>query len=66
MKTRELNQKSDKELKEMLNATRFELGQLKFDLSSKKIKNVKRISGLKKDIARIMTVLKIRQQKHGE
>lgn len=66
MKTRELNQKSDKELKETLNAIRFELGQLKFDLSSKKIKNVKRISGFKKDIARIMTALKIRQQKHGE
>jgi len=64
MKTRELNQKSDKELKEMLNANRFELGQLNFDLSSKKIKNVKQINGLRKDIARIMTVLNIRQQKH--
>ena len=64
MKTRELNQKSDKELKEILNTNRFQLGQFNFDLSSKKIKNVKQISGLRKDIARIMTVLNIRQQKH--
>lgn len=64
MKTKELNQKSDKELQEILNARRFELGQLKFDSLSKKIKNVKQISGLRKDIARIMTVLKIRSQKH--
>jgi ribosomal protein L29 len=64
MKAKELNQKSDKELREMLNANRFELGQLKFDSSSKKIKNVKQIGELRKDIARIMTILNIRQQKH--
>lgn len=58
MKIKELRQKTEKELKELLDQNRYKLGQLKFDLSSKKLKNVSQIKELRKEIARILTILK--------
>jgi len=58
MKIKELHQKTDKELKDLLQESRHKLGQLKFDLASKKLKNIKRVKGLRRDIARILTILK--------
>ncbi len=60
MKLKELKQKTDKELQDLLWENREKLGKLKFDLSSKKIKNVKHFRELRKEIARIITLLKQR------
>ncbi len=58
MKVKELSQKTEKELKDLLIENRHKLGQFKFDLASKKLKNVRQIRELRKDIARILTILK--------
>jgi large subunit ribosomal protein L29 len=63
MKIKELGQKTEKELRDLLIESRQRLGRLKFDLSSKKLKNVREIREFKKDIARILTILKNRYVK---
>ncbi|MBL7155265.1 MAG: 50S ribosomal protein L29 [Candidatus Portnoybacteria bacterium] len=57
MKIKELRQKPAKELKELLEQDRHKLGQLKFDLASKKLKNHRQIRELRKEIARVLTIL---------
>lgn len=57
MKIKDLHQKTEKELNELLIDNRYKLGKLKFDLSSKKIKNVREIRDLRRDVARILTIL---------
>lgn len=57
MKAKELKQKNKKELQKLLQEDREKLRQLKFDLSAGKVKNVRGIRKIKKDIARILTVL---------
>ena len=56
MKIKELRQKTEKELKELLEEDRHKLGQLKFNLAAKKLKNHREIRELRKDIARILTL----------
>ncbi|OGZ18776.1 MAG: 50S ribosomal protein L29 [Candidatus Nealsonbacteria bacterium RBG_13_42_11] len=58
MKTNELRQKSKEELQSILEKEREKLRQLRFDLAAGKVKNVKEVHNLKKDIARILTLLK--------
>lgn len=58
MKTTELRQKSKDELRKILEDDREKLRQLRFDLSAGKVKNVKEVHNLKKEIARILTLLK--------
>lgn len=58
MKVKELSQKTKKELNDLLAENRHKLGQLRFDLASKKLKNIREIRGLRKDVARIITILK--------
>lgn len=58
MKITELRQKSKSELQKLLQDSRERLRQLRFDLASGKVKNVREIRELKKDIARILTILK--------
>ena len=58
MKVRELKQKTKKELNDILVENRRKLGQLRFDLASKKLKNIREIRGLRRDVARIITILK--------
>lgn len=57
MKIGELNQKSPAELRKLLKENREKLRQLKFDLASGKVKNVREIRKIKKEIARILTLL---------
>ncbi len=57
MKIKELRQKTAKELADLLNQDRQKLGRLKFDLASKKLKDVNELKELRKDIARILTIL---------
>lgn len=56
-KISELRQKPKKELQETLQEKRARVDELRFLLSQKKIKNVKEVASVKKDIARILTLL---------
>lgn len=58
MKITELRQKTKDELELMLNDDREKLRQLYFDLSAGKVKNVSEVKKTKKEIARILTILK--------
>ena len=58
VKATELRQKSKGELEKSLPELRERLRALKFDLASGKVKNVREIRQIKKDIARILTLLK--------
>lgn len=58
MKAKELRQKTKKELENLLAENRAKLQRLKFDLAAKKLKNSSQIKLLKKDIARILTVIR--------
>ncbi|OIO52128.1 MAG: 50S ribosomal protein L29 [Candidatus Portnoybacteria bacterium CG_4_8_14_3_um_filter_44_15] len=57
MKMKELKQKNKNELRKLLTENQKKIGQFRFDLNSKKIKNVKEMKELKKDAARILTIL---------
>ncbi|MEK7503828.1 MAG: 50S ribosomal protein L29 [Patescibacteria group bacterium] len=58
MKISEIRQKTKKELESMLRERRERLRNLRFDLASGKVKNVREIRELKKDIARVLTLLR--------
>ncbi len=58
MKIKELRQKSKEELQNLLFEKKEGLRALKFDLSSGKVKNVREIRTIRKDIAKILTLLK--------
>jgi len=58
MKMSELNQKSKSDLNRVLQEKREELRRFYFDLASGKVKNIRAVRKNKKDIARILTVLK--------
>ncbi|MDQ5882927.1 MAG: ribosomal protein [Patescibacteria group bacterium] len=57
MKTSELKNKSKEELTKILDDSYRKLQELQFNLSSGKVKNVRTIKNLKKDIAKILTIL---------
>jgi len=57
MKISEFKQKSKKELQKLLQNNQDKLRQLRFDLASGKVKNVREIRQIKKDTARILTIL---------
>lgn len=57
MKISEFKQKPKKELQRLLRNNQDKLRQLRFDLASGKVKNVREIRQIKKDIARILTTL---------
>ena len=59
MKIRELRQKSKEELMRMLWEKRNNILNLRFDISGGRVKNVKAMHEAKKDIARILTLLKL-------
>ena len=54
---KELRQKSKEELGKLLKDIRERQGSLRFDLVTGKVKNVREIRQIKKDIARILTIL---------
>ena len=57
MKVSELRQKTKSKLQKLLREKREKLRQLRFDLASGKLKNYREIRQVKKDIARILTLL---------
>lgn len=58
MKVVELKKKTNKELIKLLIKNKERLRFLRFDLASGRVKNVREIRNLKKDIARILTLIK--------
>jgi len=58
MKAKELRQKSKNELEMMLRENRAKLLQLQFDLASRKLKNTHQLSATKKEIARVLSIMK--------
>lgn len=58
MKIQELRQKSEIDLKELLQEKKSRLEELRFLLSQGKAKQVHEVRQVKKDIARVMTILK--------
>ena len=61
MNTEQLSSMSEADLRQTLEESRQELFNLRFQIATRKIKNHKRIPAVKKDIARIMTVLRERE-----
>ncbi|MCX6718642.1 MAG: 50S ribosomal protein L29 [Candidatus Staskawiczbacteria bacterium] len=58
MKAIELRKKDRKELEKTVQSMTKKLSDLRFKFSSGKLKNVKEIKNSKKEIARILTILK--------
>lgn len=58
MKIKELQKRSNKELQQTLVNLRDKLRELRFNLAGGKVKNIKEIRSTKRDIARILTLLK--------
>jgi large subunit ribosomal protein L29 len=58
MKTKELREKSDKELNHLLDESREKKVKLSFDLSGRNLKNHQEIRKTRKTIAKILTILK--------
>lgn len=58
MKIAELRQKTKTELEGLLRDLREKLRQLYFDLSAGKVKNVREVRKTKKEIARILTLIR--------
>lgn len=58
MKAKEIRKKTKEELEKLLAEKRKKLTQLRFDLAAGKVKNVREIRETKKDIARILTILR--------
>lgn len=56
MKSVELRKKTKNQLDKLLLEKQERLRQLRFDLASGKLKNVREIRHIKKDIARILTL----------
>jgi ribosomal protein L29 len=62
MKIKEFKNFKDKplpELRKELQAREEKLSRLRFDLSAGKVKNIREIRHIKKDIAQIMTLIKL-------
>jgi len=58
MKIKEFRQRKKEDLKRILEDDREKLRQLRFDLFSGKVKNVREIRRIKKEISQILTILK--------
>jgi large subunit ribosomal protein L29 len=67
MKAKELQNKSSNELQKDLAELRVTYAKTLVDMRTREVKNVKTIHGIKKDIARILTVLRAQElQQQGE
>lgn len=62
MKVNELKNKTKEELQHLLADLKSKLLKLNFDLADNKVKDVSQVKKTKKDIARIMTFLKVQNQ----
>lgn len=58
MKPTDLRKKTKEDLEKILKENKKKLSKSSFDLSLNKLKNVREIGKIKKEIARILTILK--------
>lgn len=58
MKTKELREKSEKELKRFLAIEREKLRDLRFKVSQRQSKNLRAVRSVKRNIARLLTIIK--------
>lgn len=63
MKYKELKNKSESELQRLLKADREKLRDLRFKVANKQLKDIRKIRGLKRGIARVLTALNSRKPK---
>jgi len=63
MKYREFKNKSLQDLQDMVENLRIELGKSSFDIATNTLKNTGRIKEIKRDIARILTAIKVATNK---
>ncbi len=63
MKVQELKQKTDKELHDTLIQLKDSLRELRFNLIGGKVKNINEIHRTRRDIARVLTLIKLQ---HGK
>lgn len=63
MKARELHEMTDKELREQLTSIKAELFNLRFQQATGQLENPMRIKEIKKDYARVKTILHQRELK---
>jgi ribosomal protein L29 len=63
MKPTDITPKTDHELTILLTDTRKQLGQLTLEMRTKQTKNVKQIRGLKRTVARVLTIQRERALK---
>jgi len=61
MELKELKLKTEKELKQILNKFRDKLRDLRFKDANKQLKDVREIRVIKKTIARVLTLLKVKK-----
>ncbi len=61
MKTADIRKKSKKELEKDLKNLREDLGKLLFKLAANKLENVREIRTMKRNIARILTVINTKE-----
>lgn len=62
MKAKELREKTNKELREMLEKLKEKVFELRVKISLRQQKNIKELKETKKDIAKILTILKEREK----
>ena len=65
MKAKELKNKDRKELEKMLGDLKKKLSDARFNVSGNKLKNVKEFGNMKRDVARILTMIKELEKKHA-
>ncbi len=58
MKTQDLRKQDMSELKKSVEGLRKKLSETRFRFSANQLKNVKEINGIKKEIARSLTIIK--------
>lgn len=63
LKSRDLENKTEKELLDMLSNLRLSLKNLRFDLKLAKLKNTRLISETKRNIARVLTILRLKYRR---
>jgi len=61
MKAEEIHNMTDNQLQQEIEDARQELFNLRFQIETRKLKNHQRLSQVKRDIARMMTVLRERE-----
>ena len=66
MKATEIRELSDKELQEKLNDLKAELFNLRFQHAINQLDNPKRLSDVKKDIARVKTQIRANELKSAQ